>query len=269
MKILSVCGLLLAAAGQADVSSPSNTIYRVIVDRNPFGLKPLPTNAVGSGAVATPPPVPTNIKLAGITADSMGKRAWIVFTPPPPRPGVPATNNAPVHYALREGDVQGDVRVVEIDARASTVRIVNAGQTAMLDFTNNAPAAIAVPTGVPGGAPGSPRMMPGAPTPVPAFNPGVPGAVPAPPRTASLNPAAPMVQPASVLAGGGNLGAGTGAAAGVSAAGVRTIPSRPTRVPSQEAQQLPQIDPAVQAALMEQQQREAQARGEFLPPIPR
>jgi hypothetical protein len=270
--LLGVCGWLLASAAQADVSLPTNSNFRVIVDRNPFGLKPPPTNQIGPPEVAKPPPVPVLVKLAGITSDSAGKRAWLVFPPAPGKPNVASTNTAPLHYALREGDAQGDIKVLEINPRDSVVKILNAGNAVTLDFTNHAPAAVAVPASLPGGipgAPGLPRVMPAPAGAAPNANPGMHIPVPGQPRTAMVNPAAPAaVQPASFGGGSGNPAFAAGAVTDGSA-GLRTIPSRPTRVMPQEAQLPPQVDPAVQAALMREQQDRARAAGNYdLPPIP-
>jgi hypothetical protein len=267
-RALSVCGLLLAAAGWAEVSSVGNPAYRVIVVRNPFGLKPAPTNSPADLAKATPPAVPVNVKLSGIINDSSGRRVWLLIPPPTAKgPVTTPPTNAPLHFALREGDVQADIQVLEINPRQNTVKILNAGVPVTLDFTNHASAAVAATAAPPGGTPGYPRATPGA-GPNPA-------GLPVPPKTAAVNAAQPFVQPASFAAGGGNPLANVGAVADASAGALRTIPSRPTRVITPEPQTLPQdypsapqVDPAVQAALAEQQQREAQARGVFLPPLP-
>jgi hypothetical protein len=269
VRVLGVCGWLLASAAQADVSLPTNVDYRVIVDRNPFGLKKLPTNATAGAEAAKPPPVAVAVKLAGITSDSSGKRAWITF-PPSGKPGVANTNTAPLHFALREGDAQGDVKVLEINPRESLVKILNAGVAVTLDFTNHAPVAVAVPTTVPGagpGAPGMPRAVPGVPTPAAVPTPPAQMPVAVPPRTAMANPSPGLVQPAAFGNAGGNVGTGGGLVAEPSGV-MRTIPSRPTRLGPQEAQPLPQIDPAVQAALIREQQDRARAAGVDLPPVP-
>ena len=59
-------GLGLVAGGQAEVRLPADSPFQVILDRNPFGLRPPPTNVVVVVQTSAPP-VQVNVNLSGIT----------------------------------------------------------------------------------------------------------------------------------------------------------------------------------------------------------
>ena len=260
------CGWLIAGLARADVDATGDSRYSVIVVRNPFGLK---TNTPPPTVAELPkPPVTGDVKLAGITTDAKGKRAWLVFLPNPGRPPAPgAPPNQPQYYALREGDTQDEVKVVAINHQQKTVSIMNAGTALTLDFTNNAPTAVAVPVAAVPGAPGSPiRMAPGA---IPPNKVGA-GGIPLPgqrlPGAVNVNPANPYGGGAGARASGGVGSMTSGGTSGN--LGNLAIPSRPTRGTVQDVQQVPDIDPVAQRIQMEQQQEEARQRGIPLPPLP-
>ncbi len=112
-------GILLAAAARADESEPATNPYQVIVERNAFGLRPMPT------ITALPP---TNkldqlsVKLSGITSDKKsGKKAWLIIPAPPNK------NTNPQYLSIPEHEKQGDIEVVEINEKENTVKILLAG----------------------------------------------------------------------------------------------------------------------------------------------
>jgi hypothetical protein len=258
---LGTCAVLLIAAVRADLDAPSEPARHVFLVRNPFGLKPQPTNTVAAGP--TNPPVKVDLKLAGITSDSAGKRAWIVIPPSPARPGVAAVTNS-THFAIAEGGRQGEIEVLEINPKENTVKILNAGVAVTLDFASYGLAAPAALPGRLGGVPGAPRVMPmpGAP---PSAIPSraMPGAWPGV-KTAAVNPGAFAPNPGGV---------GTAAALSPSVAAtpmesstaLRTIPARSVRT----AVEAPaDIDPARQVILMRAQEAQMRAAGRPFPPLP-
>lgn len=133
--------------------------YSPIVERNVFGLKPMPPPPDTSKANEPPP---SNITLTGIITLG-GKRALMTTPPTGGKPGVPAT---PESYILREGERQGAIEVLSIDEVNFVVKVRNAGQEQTLDFKNNGPKLAAGPPPTP--SPGAPGVFPGQ----PGFNPG-------------------------------------------------------------------------------------------------
>jgi len=245
---LGACGVLLAAVVCADVDAPSEPAKHVFLVRNPFGLKPPPTNTVAAGP--TNPPVKVDLKLAGITSDSAGKRAWIVIPPSPARPGVAAVTNS-THFAIAEGGRQGEIEVLEVNPKENTVKILNAGVAVTLDFASHGLAAPAALPGGLGGVPGAPRAMP-----VPGASPGV--------KTAALNPGAYAPNPGGVGPAAA-LSPSVAATPMESSTALRTIPARSVRT-SVEAPT--DNDPARQVILMRAQEAQMRAAGRPFPPLP-
>jgi hypothetical protein len=168
--------------------------YQAITLRNSFGLREPPPPAVPPPETA-PPVNTTALKLTGLTT-LLGKRAMFVFNDG-------KTNK--VSGLVSEGERDRfltDLEVLEIDAVERRVKVVFGGQELQLDFVNNGlmpptnVAAIAAVAGRPGAAPRLPTL-PGQRT----VNLGNPGNLPA------ANPA---------------FGAG----------GIRSVPTRPTRLGS-------------------------------------
>jgi len=150
---LGACGVLFLAAVRAEVDTSKERARHPFLDQNPFRLKPPGANA--GPAVPTNPPVKLDLKLAGITSDSFGKRAWFVTPPSPARPGVAAVSNS-THFAIAEGGRHGDIEVLEINPKENTVKILNAGVAVTLDFASHGLAAPAALPGRLGGAPVAP-----------------------------------------------------------------------------------------------------------------
>lgn len=148
MKRATQCGLLLAVLGcsAANVCADAVGDYKVILDRNPFGLKPTPlpqppqTNA--------PPETPTKFKLSGLTALFKPPRAMFV------NEGVPGK---PEYISLPEGQGGGGILVLSngINFAAGTVRVIIAGEERTLSFEKDGvkPAVGSPLMPAPGGAP--------------------------------------------------------------------------------------------------------------------
>ena len=118
-----VCvGALLLGAGQIAAQSAAN--YRAIVERNAFGLKPAqPGSAqISAGEPFKPPP---DYKLTGIVAYRTNRWAMLLRQDPgkPPR-----------YYTLRPGEREESLELLEVDAKAGTVRIRNEGVFVLLSF---------------------------------------------------------------------------------------------------------------------------------------
>ena len=125
-----VCAAAALVFCTSTVSADSR--YAPIVERNVFGLKPMPP-PVDTSKDAEPPP--SNITLTGIITLG-GKRALMTTPPTGGKPGVPAT---PESYILKEGERQGSIEVISIDEVNFVVKVRNAGQEQTLDFKNNGP----------------------------------------------------------------------------------------------------------------------------------
>ncbi len=156
MKRATQTGLLLALLCCASVTVRADAIgdYKVILERNPFGLKPPPPPP--PPATNAPVETPTDYKLTGITALFRPMRAMFVNQPP----GKPT----PEYVSLSEGQRQGSLEVLAdgIDVKAGTVRVKISGEERTLSFAKDGLKAAA----------GPPVMTaPGVPMPRPGMNP--------------------------------------------------------------------------------------------------
>ncbi len=159
LKRAMQCSLFLALLGWATSTALADAVgdYKVILDRNPFGLKPPPA-PVPPPAPAPPPETPTNYKLSGITALFNPPRAMFVNQPP----GKPT----PEYISLSEGQVGGGLEVLTngINIKAGTVRVKISGEERTLSFEKDG---LKAPSGPPVmTAPGGPLPF-GQPNPVP------------------------------------------------------------------------------------------------------
>lgn len=154
-------GLCLAAAWADVTDTPdvpeSENPYTAIVERNIFGLKdPPPPPPVTQEKEKLPPP---NINLTGITTLGGSKRAMLKIPATPAKPGHPA--KAEQFFMLSEGERDGELEIIQIDAMANTVKVKFADIPSTLDFTNNGvKVAMGPGPGAPGGIP-APGMAPG------------------------------------------------------------------------------------------------------------
>jgi hypothetical protein len=222
MKSATITGFLgtviVAGFSLGAFAETKDNPYQVIIDRNPFGLRPIPVVEPPKPPEAPPPP-PLEIKLTGITTLLGAPRALLEFTDP-------QTKKVDRPSPFVEGDVYKEtIQIVSIDADNNRVKIKNGEAETTLDFEKN---------GIkPGGATASaaPVPHPGV-APLNLGNPGI--GIPAPPnaaaaaaqnmtgggRTAIVGGGASAVTPAAV-----NPAAYAGSA-GTTAAG---LPARPVR----------------------------------------
>jgi hypothetical protein len=148
----------LSAALSAEVR---DNPYQLIIERNPFGLKPPPPPPpapIETNAPAAPPP---DIKLTGITTLLGTPRVMLqVEDKQTKKPSFPM-------LAEGESDMSGAVTVLAIDPDNLKVRIKNGDAETTLDFKTHGvkPGAGAVAAGGP-----TPTPQPGAIPPPPAFN---------------------------------------------------------------------------------------------------
>ena len=241
-------GLLLACAVQADVTPLPESPYKVILERNAFNLREPPPPTVLPPTNAPTPPV--NIKLTGVTTNFAGKKAWLMI------PAAPPKSPNPQYLSLSEGEKQGEIEVLEINEREATVRILNAGVPASLNFKDNGLA-----------APVAPPVIPGAPGALP-----LPGGVQQPGiRTASATPYV-VPTPTSVPTVTAHPTDASTAMRTIPARNVRTTPietaSQPQITQPQPAHQQGETDAAVQYIKMKVQEEQGKREGIVLPPAP-
>ena len=159
--------------------------YQVIIDRNPFGLKPIPEapKAPPPEAPVTPPP---EIKLTGITTLGAAPKAFLQVEDK-------QTKKAEFPPPLAAGESYKDLTVVSIDVDNNTVRIKNGDAETTLDFEKNGVKATvaAAPVPHPGGIPLNPGGVPVPPPGGFGFNPGNPA-----------NPAAAAGGRTAIVSGG-------------------------------------------------------------------
>jgi hypothetical protein len=184
--LCAAAALALCTAASALTSDSSANPYQGIVERNVFGLKPPPPPP---DPEANKPP-PPKLTLTGILSGSVfgGKRALMKAPPSAGKPGEQAKGEQ--SYILAVGQRDGDVEVLDIDDKAGSVRVNNAGITVVLTFEKDGQkGSVGAPP--PGVIPTAPGAIP--PPIVPAANPykaagGSPGFVP---------PSRPMRYPGS------------------------------------------------------------------------
>lgn len=232
-----IAGLLLAASVLAEVRLPADSPFQVILDRNPFGLRPVPTNVVVV-AQTSAPPAQVNVNLSGITDVGGKQKAWMVIPA-----GGTRTNTASFSMSVGDPEFEG-IQVEHIDVQRGVVQIRKHGVPTTLDFQNHGlaytgPVAVTPPAGAgrPGRVPvpGQPRPGVQVPTPgtrtLPGVNPGTAtGGIPEP----SVNP--------------------------------QVIPARAIRT-TQEPNPQP-VDPAAQALQMKLQELRARQANIPFPPMP-
>src|SRR5436190_7649458 len=142
-------GSMILCVGASAIVNDSANPYQGIVDRNVFGLKPARSITENiSPPVKDPPP----ITLTGITTILKTKRALLNVQ----SPGKPIQS-----FILAEGQREGDIEVVEIDAKAGSIKVNYAGTTVPLNFEKNGPKLIASSPGtaLPGAAGAAPVQL--------------------------------------------------------------------------------------------------------------
>lgn len=274
-------GALTAAVDAQAVDAKA--AYQIIIDRNPFGLRPPAPPPSAALPDAPPPKPPATFKLVGITSIQSPKKALILKTESAP-------NSKPKYLRIEEGGRDGDVDVLAIDAKGGTVKIEYAGSTSVLKFEkeNVKAAAAAAPqpnyAAMPGGGlPPPPAMnalgggaaVSGYQPPTVAV-PSLPGRFTGgqPGPSGGYNPSAPGGAIPPPTGNGSRYNLQLNPPSGTEP--VRTVPTRTLRISPGGASQnvappTPEaIDPAVQTILIEanRQATEAQVRRGELPPLP-
>jgi hypothetical protein len=125
LATLAMCTVASAITGDA-----SGSPYQSVVERNVFGLKPPPPPP---DPEANKPP-PPKMFLQGITTFGGTKRA-LIKTQMPAKPGEPPKGEK--SFVMVEGQRDGDIEVLEIDAKAGTVKVNDFGTITTLDFEHN------------------------------------------------------------------------------------------------------------------------------------
>lgn len=199
-------------AGAGDLALAAHP-YAVVVERNIFGLVPIPV--VDPAATAPPANPPPKITPNGIMS-IFGKVQVLFKVPSKPKPGQPAKDES---YVLCEGERQDDIEVMKIDEAGGLVTFKNHGEVQQLTLANApnistpaAPAAGAGGGGIPVPGAGGPGMSsgnfgrprnvsPGSPG-SPGVNPSAPGMTSAPGvggRAPGFNPAENISPEAQVI----------------------------------------------------------------------
>lgn len=204
-KIAALLGAALAAGWsfQSRAEVKENP-YQIIIDRNPFGLRPIPPPPPPPSNEPPPPP-PLGVAMTGITTLLGPPKVFLEFTDS-------QTKKVDRPSALLEGETFKAITVVSIDPENNRVKIKNGDAESWLDFEKNG----VKPAG--GGAP--------APVPHPGF-PGAPAAaaaaIPVPGAGAPAFPNAPR----GALVGGAS--AATAAPATYNPGQVTSAAGLPTR----------------------------------------
>lgn len=157
-------GSLRADSSATNAAGPAENPFKLISSRNAFGIRP-PAPPPEETPPPPPPPPPSNVFLTGIARWGGKPTVYLQVNP--------QGSNTPNFLELEEGGAQDDIKVLEINEKAETVRIVNAGQEVILNFKDNGLKAAAAPAPQPGVAiPNRAPSAPNLPTPLPAANPG-------------------------------------------------------------------------------------------------
>lgn len=156
---LAVC--TTARAVPSDKESLSNP-YQSIIDRNVFSLKPPPPPVDPAEAVK---PTALKITLTGITTIFGDKRVLMKAAPTAGKPNEAKTEQS---YILSQGQREGDLEVLEIDEKAGSVKVNNAGTIQTLTFEKDGAKLPSTPAPAVPGVPGAAPIIPGLPVTHPA-----------------------------------------------------------------------------------------------------
>jgi hypothetical protein len=126
----NVAALLVRGAGITAIlahfasleSGAQISSYRIIIERNAFGLKPQSAPSVAPVILTDPR---SKITLTGITTILGDKRVLLRTSPPPGNPGEPARFEQ--WYILAEGQSEAGIQIVHVDELAGAVTVNNAG----------------------------------------------------------------------------------------------------------------------------------------------
>ncbi len=122
MLKLILAGLLLALDARAVTKDLGDSPYKVIVERNAFDLKPAPVVNLETNA---PPPPPSNLKMTGISTVTATPQLMLIVTEP---------GGKQVNKILKEGEREGAIEVVSIDAKAGSAKVRNGGTEQVMTF---------------------------------------------------------------------------------------------------------------------------------------
>lgn len=151
-SVLATCAVELEEPSEEGTPKPQlpGNPYQAIADRNVFGLKPVPPPPQAE----TPKPPPPNIILSGITTLQGRKTAFLKTPAAPGKPGQQSKGDQ--YFMLSEGEMDRDMKVLNIDESSGVVKVAFAGSEMALNFTDNGakPTAAPPPPGQPGQAPG-------------------------------------------------------------------------------------------------------------------
>ena len=223
MKSGTITGLLggaiVAGFSLGAFAEVKENPYQVIIERNPFGLRPIPI--IEPPKPPEPPaPPPLEIKLTGITTLGGPPRVFLEFTDP-------LTKKVDRPSPMDEGFVYKDnITIVSIDAENQVVKLRVGDKERMLDFDHDGIKA--------GGA-----AVAGAPVPHPGLpiNPAVPPPFTSVPGTAAAT-AAGGPQRGSIVGGASGATPAVANPAGAfpgynpAAASLGGLPARPLRTDS-------------------------------------
>lgn len=127
--LMAIVCALAAVFHSAAIAGDSDNPYKIIFQRNVFGLRP-----PAAQAPATAPTVPSSaIVLTGITTILGEKRAFLEITPPAKPPQPPKQ----LSCILTEGEREGGVEVIQIDSKAGAVKVSENGTMTTLTFEKN------------------------------------------------------------------------------------------------------------------------------------
>lgn len=203
-SLITAAVVAVAAVTYADTK---DNPYQIIIDRNPFGLKPIPPPIVNTASTEpTNAPPPMEVKLTGIDTLLGYPRVLLQMQNT-------QTKKLEFPPGLQVNERQGDIEILAIDVQNQTVRIRQGEAETTLDFEKN------------GVKPQTAGATPGSPVPPPPGSPMMPLGIPAPPGAS----------PASFSRGAGNVSVSGGQTPITTAAATPAptfsggIPPRPMR----------------------------------------
>ena len=139
--LLAVSGLpLFAAAAPAVAAEPADQPYATIVERNVFGLVPIPTNAPVDPNPAPPPPKITPNGIMTV----FGKLQVLFKVAEPAKGTTPAKDES---YVMSEGDRQNEIEVQKIDEAKAVITFNNHGVIQQLPLVASTAASGGPPAG--------------------------------------------------------------------------------------------------------------------------
>ena len=266
-KAIAAAGMFLLTGITQAVPNPANLKenYQSIIDRNPFGLKPI--EAIKAPTNEAPPVVKpkTKIYLTGITSIGYPRVPKYVYLKTEEE-----GKKEPKYYALSEDQAKDDITILQIDDRNRKVKIRTPEGERVLTFATDGIQAPVAPSPLPGAHPGAPGIpLPGQ----------VPGMTPQPINAAAMpQPINTTVHPINAPGTAVNTYAGNtgtpipsrnvrirpGGANGYSAAPGQAV-GTPGGAPAPQVQE---VDPALQYLMLKAQAAHEAQQGLTPPPIP-